>query len=61
MIAVKLDYNKNLFGFSDPEDQHFFRMYLSYLSQLKFDDISHWSEEELEFNNERSFSLMRES
>ena len=58
MIAAKLEYNKNLFGFTDPDDHHFFRMYLSYLSQLKFDDIAHWSKEDVDFNNERSFTTM---
>jgi hypothetical protein len=31
MIAWKYDYHGAIFGFTDPQDQHFFRVYLSYL------------------------------
>ena len=31
MIAWKFDYHRAPFGFTDPQDQHFFRVYLSYL------------------------------
>ncbi len=61
MIAKKLDFNGNVFGFTDSEDQHFFRMYLSYLSQFKYDDLPHWSEEELAFYNKRSFTITKDS
>jgi hypothetical protein len=61
MMARKVDYNGNIFGFTDPEDQHFFRMYISYLSQIKYDDLPHWSEEELNYYNKRSFSITKDS
>jgi hypothetical protein len=31
MIAWKFDYHGAPFGFTDPQDQQFFRVYLSYL------------------------------
>jgi hypothetical protein len=34
MIAWKYDYHGALFGFTDPQDQHFFRVYMSYLEQI---------------------------
>jgi len=61
MVAKKLDYDGNVFGFTDPEDQHFFKMYLSYLTQFKYDDLPHWSEEELAFYNKRSFTITKDS
>jgi hypothetical protein len=61
MIARKLDFDGNVFGFTDPEDQHFFRMYLSYLTQYKYDDLPHWTEEELAFYNKRSFTITKDS
>jgi hypothetical protein len=61
MIAKKVDYNENVFGFTDPESQHFFRMYLAYLSQFKYDDLPHWTEEELAFYNKRSFTITKDS
>jgi|LauGreDrversion4_2_1035121.scaffolds.fasta_scaffold232701_1 hypothetical protein len=60
MIAKKIDYHGNILGFTDPEDQHFFRMYVAYLSQLKFDDLAHWSNEDYNFYNSRSFSIEKE-
>ena len=34
MIAWKFDYHGAPFGFTDPNDQHFFRVYMSYLEQI---------------------------
>lgn len=61
MIAFKLDYHGKVFGFTEDEDQHFFRMYLSYLSQLKHDDMHHWSAEEVAFYNKVSFPIGKDT
>jgi hypothetical protein len=45
MIAWKFDFEDNLFGLTDPSDKEFFRVYLTYLAQLRHDDLSHWSDE----------------
>ena len=32
MIAWKYDFDGKIFGFTDPDDQNFYRVYLSYLA-----------------------------
>jgi hypothetical protein len=36
-------------------------MYLSYLSQFKYDDLPHWLEEEMAFYNKRSFAVTKDT
>jgi hypothetical protein len=36
-------------------------MYLAYLSQFKYDDLPHWSDEEVAFYNRRSFAITKDS
>ncbi len=61
MIEYQYNYDGEVFGAKDPEDQYFLRMYLSYLSQFKYDDLPHWTEEDIAFYNKRSFTVSKDS
>ena len=49
------------FGFTSPEDKNFMQHYLMYLHNYKYDDLPHWTEEDLEFYNRRSFAITKDS
>ena len=53
-IAEQLQ-EPNPLSFSDEKDIEFFDYYLSYLSQLRFDDISHWTPEQFDYYNKLGF------
>ena len=61
MIAKKFDYEHSPFGTNDQESRNFMQTYISYLAQIKFDDLPHWSEEEIIFYNRRSFAVTKDS
>ena len=46
MIEKQINYD-HPFGYDEdqPEARSFFQGYLDYLSQIKFDDLTHWSED----------------
>lgn len=37
------------------------RRYIEYLGSIKHDDMSHWSEQEIEFYNRRGFPIERDN
>lgn len=37
------------------------KTYMEYLSQIKFDDLSHWTEDQLAFYNRRSFQVNKDT
>jgi hypothetical protein len=58
MIEWRYNYDKPVFmSYGDRETIKLFRQYVSYLSTLKFDDMYHWSQEELEFYNNQTFEI----
>jgi hypothetical protein len=61
MIEARNHFNDGPFGFSKPDEKHFFQMYLMYLNNYKYDDLPHWNEDDLEFYNRRSFQISKDS
>ncbi len=58
MIEWRYNYDTGkILNHQDHETVSFFRHYLSYLSQLKLDDFSHWTEEDFKFYNKVNFEI----
>ena len=49
------------FGFSNGKEREFMRTYLEYLGSLRFDDLSHWRQEEVEYYNRKGFPIVKDS
>jgi hypothetical protein len=61
MLEWRYNYDKVTFmSHEDLETTSFFRNYLSYLTTLKFDDIYHWREEDIQFYNSQTFEMPSE-
>ena len=58
MIEWRYNYDTDkVLNHQDSETVSFFRHYLSYLSQVKLDDFSHWTEEDFKFYNKVNFEI----
>ena len=60
MTQYKYHYDKP-FGLKEPDEIKFMQVYLDYLHDMRFDSISHWSEEDLEFYELRNFKITNDN
>jgi|LauGreDrversion4_2_1035121.scaffolds.fasta_scaffold1433211_1 hypothetical protein len=59
-VGTDIEVRKGLLGRTDPLQNEFMKIYLSYLSQLKFDTYSHWTEYERDFLEDLGFEGLEE-
>jgi len=55
-VGTELESRKGIMGRLDPLDNEFIKIYLSYLSQLKFDTYDYWTEGQKQFLEELGFT-----
>lgn len=55
-VGTELESRKGILGRLDPIENEFMKIYLSYLSQLKFDTFGYWTEGQRAFLEELGFA-----